>query len=135
MNLGIVDLGGPYFVAKLDPASTDRELICAQSYDGDFVSICTTSDEISIVCLQSKQNAELLTGKADIESGWSLIRVDGQLEFEMVGVIAKFSSILADARIPLFCLSTFDTDYILVKESNKKAAIEVLAQQGITLVN
>lgn len=131
VQLKIIDLSGSFLVAKLAALSEDDELLSASAYDGEFVSISTTPDENSIVCENTYRNRRQLENVAKLETGWSLLRVLGQLEFEMVGVIARFSSALAEAKIPLFCLSTFDTDYILVKESRRAEALQVLQDAGI----
>jgi len=95
---------------------------------GEFVSITRTPDELSIVCPQG--NAAEGTQH---EPGWRCLRVAGPLDFSMVGVIASLTGALAAASISVFVVSTFDTDYLLVKEGDLKAAVESLSAAGQTI--
>ena len=92
---------------------------------GEFVSITRTPDELSVVCPQSDVPQDVR-----VERGWRCLRVAGKLDFSMVGVIASLTGILAAANISLFVVSTFDTDYLLVKEGDLKAAVESLNAAG-----
>lgn len=104
-----------------------------------FFSVTQTSEEFSIVCSEhsvfsKEQSLESGRNQLDglkVESGWSLLQIKGQLEFEMIGVIARFSNFFADAEIPIFCISTFDTDYFLVKSSRLNDALRTLTQHKI----
>src|SRR3989338_5098105 len=90
---------------------------------GNFYSITKTADELSIVCLEAE------AGGADlIEKGWRAFKIEGQLDFSLVGIVANLSSILASGGISIFVISTFDTDYILVKEETLARAVELLSQ-------
>ena len=95
---------------------------------GDFVSITRTPNELSIVCPQTNVPAETQS-----EPGWRCLRVAGQLDFSMVGVIASLSETLASAGVGVFLVSTFDTDYLLVKETEFDAAVESLIEVGNTV--
>ena len=92
---------------------------------GDFVSITRTADEISIVCAER-------TVPADIrhEPGWRAFQVEGPLPFEATGILAAIAVPLAAAKISIFAISTFDTDYVLVKEIHAARAAAVLAAAG-----
>jgi hypothetical protein len=92
---------------------------------GDVVSITRTPDELSIVC--SEEN---VPENIQSESGWRCLRVAGPLEFSLVGVIASLAGTLAAANISVFVISTFDTDYLLVKNSDLNAAVESLGKSG-----
>jgi hypothetical protein len=67
------------------------------------------------------------------EPGWACFKVEGPLEFNLTGILAGIASVLADAKIPIFALSTFDTDYILVKRKQVGAAKEALLSAGYAL--
>ena len=122
-----------YCVAKLLPQHWDCELLTLEGCENSFFSVSRTSDEVSIVCAQSSQSLrELSDRNAQLEKDWVLIQVEGQLEFDMVGVIAFFSNLFADASLSIFCLSTFDTDYFLVKRIQFKEALAALDQNNIT---
>jgi hypothetical protein len=92
---------------------------------GEFVSITRTPDELSIVCPQCDVPAE-----TQHESGWRCLRVVGPLDFSMVGVIASLTRTLASASISVFVISTFDTDYLLVKDGDLEAAVKSLVEVG-----
>ena len=92
---------------------------------GAVVSITRTSDELSVVCLQDNVPENITS-----ESGWRCLRVAGPLDFSMVGVIASLTGILATANISLFVISTFGTDYLLVKQADLEAAVESLTAAG-----
>ena len=64
------------------------------------------------------------------EDGWRGFRIEGVLDFSLVGILSKLSTILAENQIGIFAVSTFNTDYILVKEENFDRAMDVLAAAG-----
>src|SRR5512139_952045 len=90
---------------------------------GEFVSITHTSDELSIVCAEEYVPPDV---KADRD--WRALRVAGPLDLALTGVLASLANPLAEAQINLFTVSTFDTDYLLIKEYNLARACEVLRQ-------
>ena len=90
-----------------------------------FVSITRTDDELSVVCAESVVPAGLRC-----ESGWSALKLIGPFPFAQVGVLASFTTPLARASISLFAVSTFDTDYILLKHDALMAACEALVAVG-----
>ena len=94
--------------------------------EGEYVFTARTRDEYSLVCPTRRvsDNAEKR------ESGWRMFRVCGTLEFSLVGILAGISGALAQARIPLFVISTYDTDYVLVREENSARAEKALAVAG-----
>jgi len=92
---------------------------------GEFVSITHTGDELSIVCAEEYVPPDV---KADRD--WRALRVEGPLDLAMTGVLASLATPLAEAQINLFAVSTFDTDYLLVKGYNLARACEVLRQAG-----
>ena len=90
-----------------------------------FVSITRTLDELSIVC-----DERSVPAGARVEPGWNLLRVDGPLDFSAVGIVASLASPIAAAGVSLFAISTFDTDYLLVKADTLDAAIDALRRAG-----
>lgn len=92
---------------------------------GSFLSITRTADEISIVCAEGDEPEG-----AKVESGWRAFEVLGPLEFSMTGVLAAISVPLAEAGVPIFVVSTFGTDYFLVKEEGLARAISALEGVG-----
>ncbi len=92
---------------------------------GHFFSITRTADELSIVCRQ-----DAVPGGIQCERGWRCLRVTGTMPFSVVGILASLTAPLADAGISVFAISTFDTDYLLVKEDDFEKAITALQQAG-----
>lgn len=94
--------------------------------DSEPLFIGRTGDETSVVCPTDMVPENTL----DRDDGWRAFRIAGQLEFSMVGVLAGISSVLADAGIPIFVVSTYDTDYILVKADRFDGTLRVLSEAG-----
>ena len=92
---------------------------------GPFVSITSTADELSIVCLQ-----ESMPPDAQAERDFRAFKVEGPLDFSLTGLLANLSGALAAATISLFAVSTFDTDYILVRDADLERAIAALNAAG-----
>lgn len=106
------------------PANYD---IPEQIYESNFYSISKTEDELSIVC-----NSSIPLNSEETETGWSCIKVLGPLDFSLTGILADISAVLAKAEISIFALSTFDTDYILVKYEQISFAKDALLPSGYT---
>ena len=95
--------------------------------------LSSTDEELSLVC--ESLNRELITDSVQkSELNWRSIKVEGPLDFSMTGVIAGLSNELAKADIPIFVVSTFDTDYLLVKERSLAEALVVLKKAGYVFV-
>ena len=118
---------GRFVVCRLDPGASIPAWAArspAPATSGrSFVSITRTDSELSIVAAESIVGAD---APADVEHGWSALRVAGQLDFALVGILAKLTGALADADIPCFAISTYDTDYLLVKETDALRAAQAL---------
>lgn len=114
-----------YLVARFEAGDLEcleRSARCK----GELVSVTKTSQEISGVVEDSEFNRGLISGAAELEDDWKAFRIVGPLDFELIGILAKLTTVLAEAKIPVFCLSTFLTDYILVKACHTESAIEHL---------
>ena len=98
--------------------------------DTEFFFLGKTDEELSLVCRTEDPPA----ATTERDDGWKGFRIEGVLEFSMVGILSKLSGILAENEIGLFAVSTYNTDYILVKEANFAKALEVLAAEGYTIV-
>lgn len=92
---------------------------------GGFCSITRTAEELSIVCLQA-----VVSDGIKCEKDWRCLKLDGPIPFTTVGVLASLVQPLADAGISVFAISTFDTDYLLVKEAELQRAIDALRGKG-----
>jgi hypothetical protein len=88
---------------------------------GDFYAVFRNEAELSIVCPDGHPPAEIRT-----DSGWRALKVRGPLPLSEIGVIAALSAPLAEAGIAVFVISAFDTDYLLVKETDLSKAVRVL---------
>ena len=92
-----------------------------------FFSVCRSPNELSILC-----EDRLVPKGVSCEPGWSAVKVAGTLDFSLIGVLASLANPLAEAKIGLFTVSTFDTDYLLVREKRLEDAIRVLEAAGHT---
>ena len=92
---------------------------------GAFLSITRTPEELSLVCPQSSVPAGIRC-----EGGWRALQVDGPLDFALTGILASLTVPLAEAGLSLFALSTFDTDYLLVREAQLSEALGALRKAG-----
>ena len=95
------------------------------AYSRGFVSITRTPDELSIVCLQDSVPPDVTCRR-----GWRCLRVEGPLDFAQTGVLASLAGPLADAGVPVFVISTYDTDYLLVSEPQATLTVDVLTSAG-----
>ena len=96
----------------------------------DFYFIGKTDEEISLVCVTE----ETPTNTIEREDGWRGFRIQGVLDFSLIGILSKLSGILAEHKIGIFAVSTYNTDYILVKEENFERSLEVLITEGYTVI-
>jgi uncharacterized protein len=95
-----------------------------------FVSISRTTDELSIVCL-----ADRVPDDVRSEQGWSCLQLVGPFEFTLTGILAAILEPLADAGIGIFAVSTFDTDYVMVKAEKLEATIIALEARGHRVIS
>jgi len=92
---------------------------------GTLSSVTCSADETSIVC-----DASVVPPDVTVESGWRAIKVEGPLDFGLTGVLLAVAQPLADAGVSIFALSTYGTDYVLVKESALPKAVVALSSAG-----
>ena len=104
-------------ICRLPPTSP----IPAWIGDRDFVSVTRTPDELSIVCYEAQ-----VPGEVKAERNWRMLGIKGPLDFSMTGVLASLVSPLSDAGIAVFAISTYNTDYLLVKTDRFERAMEIL---------
>ena len=91
-----------------------------------FFFLSKTDEEISLVC--ETRYAPLNT--AHREDGWKAFRIQGMLDFSLIGILSKITTILAENQIGIFAVSTYNTDYILVKGENFERAMSALCEAG-----
>jgi uncharacterized protein len=100
----------------------------AKAPAGEFFSATRTRDELSIIIADARAPRE-----AKCERDWRLLMVKGPLTFNLVGIIAGLAGTLADAGVSIFALSTYDTDYILVRQTDLDRALAALRQAGYSV--
>ena len=94
--------------------------------DIDFCFTGKTDEEISLVC----KTEDVPENTLERDDGWKGFRITGVLDFSLIGILSKISSILAENKIGIFAVSTYNTDYIFVKEENFDKAINALKDSG-----
>ena len=120
ISLDLQLLVGAYAVSRLSPAEPIPEWA-----RGELLALVRTPDELSIV-----SRAESVPEGVTSEPGWRALKVMGPLDFSLVGILAALSGALARADVPLFALSAFDTDYLLVRESDLECSVRALESEG-----
>lgn len=115
-------LPGSLAVCRLSPSQNVPAWVWQ---DKTLLSVTYTADELSIVCA-----GDAVPNAVQCERNWRALKVQGPLNFSLTGILAALASPLASAGIAIFALSTYDTDYILVKEPSLQQAIAVLQQHG-----
>lgn len=118
IKLSLSILPGRLAVCHLDK----NDSIPPWATDDTFFSISRTDDELSVVCHESKVPDDIKS-----EKNWRALKVIGPLDFSLTGIIASLANALSEAKISIFAISTFDTDYILVKNRNLEKAVKVLS--------
>ena len=126
-NLTLVFIEGSYAVCRFDADSKPPSWF----WNSKFYSLTKTEDELSLVCEQNVIPSEILSSEKS-ELGWSLLKVQGPLDFALTGILNTLTNPLAKAGVSLFAISTYDTDYILVKENQLLNANYAFVSAGIT---
>lgn len=114
-------LPGRFAIVRL-PAGTPA---LGWAWEGEFVSVTRTDAETSVVCLEGSVPEGTVA-----QRGWRCLRVEGPLAFSEVGVLASLTAPLATAGLSIFAISTYDTDYLLVQETDRPAALAALRAAG-----
>ena len=96
----------------------------------DFFFLAKTNEEISLVCLTADAPERTVTRN----DGWKGFRIQGTLDFSLIGVLSKLSTVLAENGVGIFAVSTYNTDYILVKAENFGKASDALSNAGYRIV-
>ncbi len=121
-SLSLSVLGEKLAVCRLDPPAQE---IPAWAAGAPFFSVTRTSDELSIVCPE-----ERVPPGVTCERGWRALKFDGPFEFGLVGVLASVAVPLAQCEVSILAIATYDTDYVLVQESQLDLATQVLREWG-----
>jgi uncharacterized protein len=114
-------VSGSFAVCRLSAKAAVPEW----ALQGSFFSVTRTVDELSIVCLAAQVPAEV-----HHETDWTCLRLEGPFPFSETGILTSFVQPLSERAIPIFAVSTFDTDYVLVKRAWVEKAVEALQAAG-----
>jgi hypothetical protein len=120
----ITSVDGAFSIWRLNPQSEIPEGLLRS---GSFISVTKTVEEISIVC---ESGAPVSGLGCKEESGWRLLKVEGPLDFSITGLLASMSGALARESVSVFAISTYDTDYLLVRDAALQAAKSALSAAG-----
>ncbi len=104
--------------------------LCPEILADDFCFVGKTDEELSLVCMT--EHAPLEAEERD--DGWKAFRIQGILDFSLIGILAPITAILADHQIGIFVVSTYNTDYILVKKENFDRALDILVHAGYSVI-
>ena len=96
----------------------------------EYCFIGKTDEENSLVCKSESVPDNVI----EREEGWKAFRIQGMLDFSLIGILSKITTILAEHKIGVFAISTFNTDYIFVKEENFSKAIELMRSAGYSII-
>jgi uncharacterized protein len=118
-------LTGRYAIVRLAPDAT----IPDWASPGEFTSITRTGDELSIVC-----PIENLPDDVSSPHRWYCLKLEGPFPFSLTGILLSFIEPLSSNSIPVFAISTYDTDYVLIQEEFVKAALDRLQKAGHSLL-
>lgn len=99
--------------------------------DSEYCFIGKTNKEKSLVCITS----EVPENTIQRDDGWKAFRIQRVLDFSLIGILAKVATVLADNGISIFAVSTYNTDYVLIKKENYQKALEVLQTAGYKIVD
>ena len=94
--------------------------------DSEYSFIGKTDEEKSLVCITE----DVPSNVTEREDGWMAFRIQGVLDFSMIGILSEISGILAENKIGIFVISTYNTDYVLTKKDNYQRALDVLNRAG-----
>ena len=98
--------------------------------ESEYCFIGKTDEERSLVCLTE----DVPKNTTHRDDGWRAFRIEGVLDFSLIGILSKISSILADNGIGIFAISTYNTDYVLTKGENFDRALEALKDAGYEII-
>lgn len=99
------------------------------NFQDEFCFLSKTYEETSLVCTSDSVPSNTIAK----EDGWKAFRVQGILDFSLTGILSKISSLLAENNISIFAVSTYNTDYIFIKDYNFQNALTVLKEYGYTI--
>ena len=99
--------------------------------NSEYSFIGKTDEEKSLVCIKDEVPANVIQQ----DDGWKAFRIQGVLNFSLIGILAKIAAALADNGISIFAVSTYNTDYVLMKKENYQKALDVLKALGYMIID
>ena len=106
---------------------TDYSLV---NLNAEYSFIGKTDEEKSLVCVTSDVPPNVI----ECDDGWKGFRIQGVLDFSLIGILSKIAGILAENSISIFAISTYNTDYVLIKKENYQKALDILEHSGDKIV-
>jgi len=125
-NLRFSFLEGKFAICRLPHEAA----IPPWALDGGFTSVTRAPDELSIVCRENR-----IPAGVQAETDWVCFKLEGPFPFSQTGILASFVQPLSDNAIPIFAISTYDTDYVLIKEAFQGRALGALKAAGHELIS
>lgn len=116
-------ISGSFTVCKLTNLSTIN-------YEAEYCFVGNTDDECSLIC----RTIDVPRNIVGREDGWRAFRVEGQLDFSQIGILAQISTLLAEENISVLAISTFNTDYFFVKKNKEARAMKCLGRAGYNIL-
>ena len=98
--------------------------------ESQYCFVGKTDEENSLVCITD----DVPANTTERDDGWRAFRIQGILDFSLIGILSKISALLAENEIGIFAISTYNTDYILIKDTNYEKALEVLKSSGYEII-
>jgi len=120
-HLKFCKLPGFYAIVRFAPGAD----VPHWATNGDFTSITRTADELSVVCSMENLPADLAS-----QPRWICLKLEGPFAFSQTGILLSFIEPLSYRNVPIFAISTYDTDYVLVQEQHSRPAVEALIATG-----
>lgn len=106
-----------------------KEDIPLWALQGKWFSVTKTEEEMSVVC-----DGNLVPNGVISEKDWRMMKVEGVLDFSLIGILSEISTVLAEASVSVFVVSTYDTDYIMVKQNKLADALHALYESGYEII-
>jgi len=104
--------------------------LAAFNANADFYFTAKTDEEVSLVC----KTEDVPSCTLEREDGWRSFRIQGELDFSLIGILSDISAVLAENKIGIFAVSTYNTDYILVKNKDFEKALSALEKSGYSIL-
>ena len=124
-KLSLITLESEFTIHRFN----NNDPVPAKVYDSNFYWIGRTDEELSIVC-----DSKIILNSLESESNWSMLKVKGNLDFASVGILANISNLLSEGGISIIALSTYNTDYFMIKSFNIKIAQQKLKDAGYIIL-